>query len=628
MVAAGPFRILVGQIFQESHCFNPVPTRRGDFSIEWGAESLRRNRGSGSTLGGILSRLDQANVEIVPTLAARARPGGIVEAAFYGEMKAAILETAAEGPIHGVAFELHGAMAAGDCRDVEGDLMGAIRRVVGPKAVLGIGLDLHADITDAMLSAVDFCVACKRNPHSDVFETGERVASLILDGLHGRVRPVSVVVKLPMIVGSNIETADHPLSTLHAQARKSQATEPSILDVSICNVHNYLDAPDTGQSVLVIANGDSRPAMQVADTLARGLWASRELFCSDHPSLDAVLEQVAREPERRPFVVADQGDRTLAGAPGDSTFILERLLSRPTGLKVVIPVTDPESVARAKEVGLGSEIDLIVGGRTTPGFTPVAVHGRIRHLSDGIFVQAGPLQAGQASTLGETAVVEVGEVTLILTSVAGMWQDRAAFESQGIDLRRYDVIVVKSGYHFKLSFRGIATPLIAATPGLSAYRPGFFPFAKARPFYPEDAGVEPDFEPRLFPSRLARPVSDAYETGARIRREVLGPYAARSRRNVDPLFQPLLDFAIESCWGGVWAREQLDRRSRSLLNLAMLTALNRPHEIRLHVRGALNNGLSKEEIAEVFVHAAPYCGLPAAIDAFTAAREVWESAPE
>lgn len=628
MTAPARRRILVGQIFQESHCFNPTPTSRADFAVEWGEVSLRSSRGSGSTFGGILHRLDRADVEIVPTLAARARPGGIVEAAFYAEMKAAILAAAAGGQIHGVAFELHGAMAAGDLGDVEGDLMGAIRRVVGPRAVIGIGLDLHAHITDAMLSAVDFCIACKQNPHADVFETGERVASLVLDGIAGRIRPVTVMVKLPMVVASNIETADHPLSTLHERARQLRDQEPSILDVSICNVHNYIDASDVGQAVLAVADGDVGPATRAVEGLARDLWAARGLFRSDHPSLDDVLDQVAREPERRPFAVADQGDRVLAGAPGDSTVILERLIARQDGLKAVIPVTDPVSVVLAKRAGLGGEVDLLVGGKITPGFASVPIRGRVRHLSDGNFVQAGPLQAGQASSLGETAVVDAGEVTLILTSLAGMWQDRAAYESQGIELRAYDIVVVKSGYHFKLSFDGIATPLIAATPGLTAYRPGFFPYRNARPFYPEDPDVLPDFQPRVFPSRLALPVSSAYATGARIRREVLGSYATTSSRNVDPLFQPLLDFAIESCWGRVWARDQLDRRSRSLLNLAMLTALNRPHEIKLHVRGALNNGLTKEEIAEVFVHAAPYCGLPAAIDAFAAAREVWERPPE
>jgi 4-carboxymuconolactone decarboxylase len=84
------------------------------------------------------------------------------------------------------------------------------------------------------------------------------------------------------------------------------------------------------------------------------------------------------------------------------------------------------------------------------------------------------------------------------------------------------------------------------------------------------------------------------------------------------------ELVTQYCWGEVWNRPGLDRRTRSFLNLAMLTALNRPHELKLHVRGALNNGLTKDEIREVFLQSAIYCGVPAAIDSFRVAREVFK----
>jgi 4-carboxymuconolactone decarboxylase len=83
------------------------------------------------------------------------------------------------------------------------------------------------------------------------------------------------------------------------------------------------------------------------------------------------------------------------------------------------------------------------------------------------------------------------------------------------------------------------------------------------------------------------------------------------------------ELVTQYCWGEVWTRDTLDRRCRSMINLAMLTALNRPHEVKLHVRGAINNGVTKEEISEVFLQAAIYCGVPAAIDSFRIAREVF-----
>ena len=114
-----------------------------------------------------------------------------------------------------------------------------------------------------------------------------------------------------------------------------------------------------------------------------------------------------------------------------------------------------------------------------------------------------------------------------------------------------------------------------------------------------------------------------YDQGLKTRREVLGAdYVDAAIRNADDFSRPLQELVTQYCWGDVWNRPGLDRRTRSLLNLAMLTALNRPHELRLHVRGALTNGVSRDEIREVLLQAAIYCGVPAAVDAFRSAREV------
>lgn len=116
---------------------------------------------------------------------------------------------------------------------------------------------------------------------------------------------------------------------------------------------------------------------------------------------------------------------------------------------------------------------------------------------------------------------------------------------------------------------------------------------------------------------------DLYDKGLKIRREVLGKeYVDQSIANADDFTRDLQDFVTSTCWGAIWGRETLDRRTRSIINLSMITALNRPHELKLHVRGALNNGLSREEIREILLHTAIYCGVPAAIDAFRNAREV------
>jgi 4-carboxymuconolactone decarboxylase len=114
------------------------------------------------------------------------------------------------------------------------------------------------------------------------------------------------------------------------------------------------------------------------------------------------------------------------------------------------------------------------------------------------------------------------------------------------------------------------------------------------------------------------------EQGMEVRREVLGAeHIERSMAGASEFGRPIQDLVTEYCWGAVWSRPGLDRRTRSLINLGMLTALNRRHELRVHVRGALNNGVTREEILETLLQAAVYCGVPAGMDAFRAAEETF-----
>lgn len=118
--------------------------------------------------------------------------------------------------------------------------------------------------------------------------------------------------------------------------------------------------------------------------------------------------------------------------------------------------------------------------------------------------------------------------------------------------------------------------------------------------------------------------SEKFEKGLATRKQVLGDeYVNNSLANADEFTMPLQELVTEYCWGTVWQREGLSLKMRSVINLAMITALNRPHELKLHVRGAINNGLSREEIREVLLQTAVYCGVPAAIDSFRVAKSVF-----
>ncbi len=115
-----------------------------------------------------------------------------------------------------------------------------------------------------------------------------------------------------------------------------------------------------------------------------------------------------------------------------------------------------------------------------------------------------------------------------------------------------------------------------------------------------------------------------FDRGLEIRKSVLGAeFVEKSLQTADDFNRPLQELVTEYCWGAVWGREELPRKVRSMLNLAMLSALNRPHELEMHIRGALRNGVTREEIREVLLQVAIYCGVPAAVDSFRIARKVF-----
>ncbi len=114
------------------------------------------------------------------------------------------------------------------------------------------------------------------------------------------------------------------------------------------------------------------------------------------------------------------------------------------------------------------------------------------------------------------------------------------------------------------------------------------------------------------------------DAGLAMRKEVLGAeYVEKSFKSADAFNLPFQELVTEYCWGAIWTRPGLDKKSRSILNLGMLTALNRSHELKLHIKGALNHGLTRDEIREVFLQTAIYCGVPAGVEAFRCAREVF-----
>ena len=390
-----------------------------------------------------------------------------------------------------VAIELHGAMATTQFDDAEGDLLSRLRHCVGEDVPIAVGLDLHANVTDAMLSSADICTACKQNPHDDFADNGRRVAALLLRVISGQFRPTYTLAKTRMIAPGKLETAAGPLREMHDRARRLECDIPAIEDISIYNIYRFADSENMGQAAVVLSNGPVLEAEKIAGDFAQEFWARKEEFKDDLPSLDDALDSIASSTTDRVTAIGDLGDRTIAGAPGDSTLILQAAMLHSFRFSCALTVHDSETVDQAHAAGVGATLRMRLGGKLTPQFQPFNCEGVVRALNEADITIDGPIFAGESAGLGRTALVVIKErFAVIVTERPGFVLDLNLFRAHGLEIEKLDFVVMKSQYHFTTNIEGQACYKFVATPGLSYYVPGVF--KKRRGFVWPDSDVSAD----------------------------------------------------------------------------------------------------------------------------------------
>ena len=331
-------RILVGQLWHEGHSFNPVVTDRDEFQILRGEPLLEVARRSQTAFSGIVRAADRLGYECVPVLGARARPGGPVAQGLFEEIVAEFVAAAGLGGFDGICLELHGATIAQDCVDTEGELLARLREVAGPAMPISVALDLHAYVTERMAQNATIMTGYRTQPHADMVETGERALTLLDRILKGAPMPSGVVTFVPFLMRGSDETTDEPMRTICAQAEGWRA-QPGLVDLSIFNIHPFIDGPRAGQAVLAYDDG-SGVGLAASQALAGVLWDARHRFIESLPGVAEVLALARDAPT--PFVLGDQGDRVLGAGPGDSVEIARIALEQFPDLAVATAVYDPK----------------------------------------------------------------------------------------------------------------------------------------------------------------------------------------------------------------------------------------------------------------------------------------------
>jgi microcystin degradation protein MlrC len=493
-------RLFLAMLSHETNTFSNVPTDRAQFEardLRYGGEIIETYRGTGTCLGGMIAAAERLGATLVPSLAAAASPAGRVTRDIYEHVKRRMLaDLAGAGRVDGVLLDLHGAMVPEGVDDAEGDVIAAVRKVVGPSVPIAVTLDFHGNLGPDMIAQADLLHGYKTYPHVDMAERGEEAAERLAQVIGRRIRPTAAWRKPPLLppLGSQ-GTARGPMRRLYDLADEMEK-DPKVVSVSIFAGFPYADIPDAGLGIYVVTDDDHALAERLAGRLARAAWEHRHEFVHSAPGVkDAVARAVAAE--GRPIVLADMADNTGGGAAGDGTEILRELVRVGARSAVVACLWDATAVQRCMQAGIGARITLPVGGKVDDRHgAPLEVTGTVRTLSDGRFVHRGPMMTGLPGRLGPTAVLDVDDVKVILISYRWQTLDPEMIRFVGIDPLRQKILVVKSTIHYRAAFESIAREIIEVdAPGLSSSNLARFDFRRIRrPIFPldPDTAYEPE----------------------------------------------------------------------------------------------------------------------------------------
>lgn len=488
-------RIAIGGIEHETNTYateSMGTTSLDDFQRLFGDE-IFEVRGTRSFVGGFLSAIDVAGHDAVPLLWAWAGPSGIIEAQAYGRLKSDYIERlTAALPVDAVAVSMHGAGVVEGIDDLEADFAAAIRAVVGPDVPVVVPLDLHGNITTEMGERIDVMFGVQEYPHTDMFDRGAEAITTLPSLVAGTLRPTTHVERLPLLLPTST-TDEGPAADIRDLCLAAEK-RPGVIDASFFHGFPYTDVPATGASVVVITDNDPALAHEVATEIASAVWARRETFSVESltPEVTIELATQALAVSGGPVIINDTADNPGGGTPGDGTHLLSAMIAADIEHSCFGFVFDPVTAEAAHAAGVGSTIEVRLGGRHGPLHgEPIEATAYVKTLTDGRMIYSSPMLAGVRASLGKSARLTIGNVDVIVTSRRNQTFDTEVFTLHGIDVTKRSIVGLKSSQHFRAGFRDIATKIITAdSPGLTTLDVNVFEHPSADgPLWPLDPAL-------------------------------------------------------------------------------------------------------------------------------------------
>ena len=495
-------RVVAAMMQHETNTFSPVPTplaRFGNPDVPAGKDVYRLFKGTGTGLGAFLDIADDERMEIETPIAANAAPSGPVQADAYQAICDAICEAVVRGC--DVCFlDLHGAMVAEHAVDGEGALLERIRGVA-PELPIAVSLDLHANITKKIVSNCTALVGYKTYPHIDMYEAGEHAGRIVVRALKGEVHPVMAWGNRPILAQTlRMGHEDEPMGPLIATAREEERR--GLLAASVFGGFPLADFRNAGLSVVTVADGDRTRAETACEGLLDDAWTERREFVFDSKPLEESVAN-ARALTEGPVILLDHADNSASGGTQDTVAVLREVIRQGLPDVAMFGICDPQAVEAMEKAGVGKTITLELGGKVDmPAIgraaEPVTLTGRVRAISDGEFVVTVPMGRGTTTHMGKSAVLDTGNVQVVVISRHTEPFDLGCFRSVGIEPTGKRYLILKSRIHYRAGFRAIARAEIPCNGvGVTSSDNRLFEFKHVRrPIFPldPDSPARPNYE--------------------------------------------------------------------------------------------------------------------------------------
>jgi microcystin degradation protein MlrC len=493
LVTSG-MRAVIAMMQHETNTFSPVPTPFSRFGtngtdVPRGNDALKSFDGTGTGFGAFVDVARSADMELITPIAGNAAPSGPVQSEAYDTMTDAICEAISNGC--DVCFlDLHGAMVTDSLTDGEGELLRRIRSIA-PDLPIAISLDLHANLTEAMVENCDIMVGYKTYPHIDMYQTGEHSGRLMIRMLNSEINPVMTWGNIPLLAQTlRMGHSDAPMGPLIDVARNYE--KGGLLAASIFGGFPLADISEAGMSAVTISDGDVQEARDARDALLESAWDYRHEFVFESLPIEETINEIKSLSES-PILLLDHADNSASGGTQDTTAALAAVINSNLEDVAVFAICDPLTVTEMIATGVGNEITVSLGGKVDmPSIgqsgSPLVLSGKVYSLTDGSFQITAEMGKGTWAAMGPSGVLDLGKIKIVVISRHTEPFDLGHLQSLGIEPANCQFILLKSRIHYRAGFRAIAAQEIPISGvGVTSSDNTLFDFKNVRrPIFPLD----------------------------------------------------------------------------------------------------------------------------------------------